>query len=70
MPVNVCLLENGSSKFWLHLAFISYKDLYLIYCMSQAGEKASLSFLANREEPNEKICCSSVTVCLQLPLRL
>lgn len=57
--INCCLLsffllENISSKFLLHLSFISYIDIYLIYCMSQVGEEASLSILANREELNEK----------------
>lgn len=48
------LLENGSSKFLLHLSFISYTDLYLICCRSQVGEEALLSILAKREELNEK----------------
>lgn len=53
-PATVCLRENGTSKFLLHLSFILHTDLYLIYCMSQVGEEGSLSFLANREELNEK----------------
>lgn len=52
-PAKFCLLEDASSKFLLHLKFILCIDLYLIYCMSQVGEEA-LSFLANREELNEK----------------
>lgn len=63
------LLENGSSKFLLHLSFISYIDIYLIYCMSQVGEEAFLSIFTNREELNEKPYCSSGTICSQLPAR-
>lgn len=48
------LLENGSSKFLLHLSFISYIDIYLICCMSKVGEEAFLSILAKREELNGK----------------
>lgn len=72
MLTKACLQENGSSKLLLHLSFILYIDFYLIYCMSQVGEEAFLSFLANREELNEKKIsyCSSVTICLQLPVRL
>lgn len=54
MLTKACLQENGSSKLLLHLSFILYIDFYLIYCMSQVGEEAFLSFLANREELNEK----------------
>lgn len=72
MPAKFCLLENASSKFLLHLKFILCVDFYLIYCTSQVGEEV-LSFLANREELNEKknqTYCSSVTTCLHLPAKL